>query len=104
LFFSEDRIKNAIQKLIKGRHTSTQGRIDAFFTSAGTVSSQPTSAKRKVDLFFCLHFNGCEKSEYYLGQTEMHLNIHLLVYFQADDAKAKGPVKRKPAIRGGKAK
>jgi flap endonuclease-1 len=49
LFFSEDRIRNAIERLKKTRQTSQQGRIDSFFKSAGFVSTQPTAAKRKLE-------------------------------------------------------
>ncbi|XP_023221977.1 flap endonuclease 1-like [Centruroides sculpturatus] len=41
--FSEDRVKNGTKKLMKGRHGSTQGRLDSFFK---VVPSSPV--KRKV--------------------------------------------------------
>ncbi|KAK0181625.1 hypothetical protein PV327_003895 [Microctonus hyperodae] len=43
--FSEERIRNGVKKLKKARNTSTQGRLDSFFTI--TPSSTPT--KRKVE-------------------------------------------------------
>uniref|UniRef100_A0A914X4L6 XPG-I domain-containing protein n=1 Tax=Plectus sambesii TaxID=2011161 RepID=A0A914X4L6_9BILA len=46
--FSEERIRSALQKLNKGRTSSTQGRIDSFFTSSKLITSAPTSAKRKA--------------------------------------------------------
>jgi len=42
--FSEDRVRNGAKKLLKAKSTSTQGRLDSFFT---VVSSSP---KRKVSL------------------------------------------------------
>ncbi|ENN72811.1 flap endonuclease 1 [Dendroctonus ponderosae] len=42
--FSEDRVRNGIKKLQKARGTSTQARLDGFFTVLGT-----TPAKRKAD-------------------------------------------------------
>uniref|UniRef100_A0A0K0D1B5 Flap endonuclease 1 n=1 Tax=Angiostrongylus cantonensis TaxID=6313 RepID=A0A0K0D1B5_ANGCA len=45
---SEDRIRSAIAKMKKGRGSSTQGRIDMFFTVEKTLQSEPTSAKRKA--------------------------------------------------------
>jgi len=42
--FSEERIRSGIKKLIKGRGSSTQGRIDSFFS----VKSQP-AIKRKPE-------------------------------------------------------
>ncbi|KAJ1355471.1 Coronin-like protein crn1 [Parelaphostrongylus tenuis] len=47
--FNEDRIRSAIAKMKKGRGSSTQGRIDMFFTIAKTVQSEPTAAKRKAE-------------------------------------------------------
>ncbi|KAE9416167.1 hypothetical protein Angca_009179 [Angiostrongylus cantonensis] len=46
--FNEDRIRSAIAKMKKGRGSSTQGRIDMFFTVDKTLQSEPTSAKRKA--------------------------------------------------------
>ncbi|XP_066255076.1 flap endonuclease 1 [Euwallacea similis] len=42
--FSEERVRNGIKKLQKARGTSTQARLDGFFTVLGS-----TPAKRKVD-------------------------------------------------------
>ncbi|KAK4884964.1 hypothetical protein RN001_001235 [Aquatica leii] len=42
--FNEDRIRNGAKKLMKARGTSTQGRLDSFFTVLST-----TPAKRKVE-------------------------------------------------------
>ncbi|KAF5301141.1 hypothetical protein FQR65_LT08971 [Abscondita terminalis] len=42
--FNEDRIRNGAKKLMKSRSTTTQGRLDGFFT---LISSTP--AKRKVE-------------------------------------------------------
>lgn len=42
--FSEDRVRNGIKKLQKARGTSTQARLDGFFTVLGT-----TPAKRKAE-------------------------------------------------------
>ncbi|XP_030745101.1 flap endonuclease 1 [Sitophilus oryzae] len=42
--FSEDRIKNGFSKLVKARGTSTQARLDGFFTVLGS-----TPAKRKQE-------------------------------------------------------
>ncbi len=41
--FSEDRIRNGIKKLMKGRQGSTQGRLDSFFK----VLAPTGPAKRK---------------------------------------------------------
>uniref|UniRef100_T1J246 Flap endonuclease 1 n=1 Tax=Strigamia maritima TaxID=126957 RepID=T1J246_STRMM len=43
--FNEERIRNGIKKLTKGRNSTTQGRLDGFFK----VLSPPTSTKRKVE-------------------------------------------------------
>ncbi|XP_038077643.1 flap endonuclease 1-like [Patiria miniata] len=43
--FSEDRIKNGIKKLMKGRQGSTQGRLDSFFK----VVTPTGPAKRKIN-------------------------------------------------------
>ncbi|CAN8024666.1 unnamed protein product, partial [Ixodes persulcatus] len=43
--FSEERIRNGAKKLLKGRNTTTQGRLDSFFK---VVPSEP-SAKRKSE-------------------------------------------------------
>lgn len=40
--FSEDRVRNGSKKLIKARSSTTQGRLDSFFS----ISSTPN--KRKV--------------------------------------------------------
>ncbi|XP_050296822.1 flap endonuclease 1 isoform X1 [Anthonomus grandis grandis] len=42
--FSEERVRNGIKKLQKARGTSTQARLDGFFTVLGT-----TPAKRKIE-------------------------------------------------------
>jgi len=42
--FNEERIRNGVKKLLKARGTSTQGRLDGFFTVLST-----TPAKRKVE-------------------------------------------------------
>uniref|UniRef100_A0A915K533 Uncharacterized protein n=1 Tax=Romanomermis culicivorax TaxID=13658 RepID=A0A915K533_ROMCU len=44
--FSEDRIRNGIQKLMKSRGTATQGRLDSFFTVSTTSM---TTLKRKIE-------------------------------------------------------
>lgn len=49
IVFSEDRIRNAINRLKKTRQTSQQGRIDSFFKSTGTVTTVPSAAKRKLE-------------------------------------------------------
>ncbi|XP_015919660.1 flap endonuclease 1 isoform X2 [Parasteatoda tepidariorum] len=43
--FSEDRVKNGVKKLMKGRHGSTQGRLDSFFT----VIPKNNPVKRKAE-------------------------------------------------------
>lgn len=43
--FSEDRVRNGIKKLTKGRHGSTQGRLDGFFT----VMPKSNPGKRKAE-------------------------------------------------------
>lgn len=43
--FSEERIRNGAKKLLKGRNTTTQGRLDNFFK----VIPVESSAKRKSD-------------------------------------------------------
>lgn len=43
--FAEDRIRNGCKKLTKGRHGSTQGRLDGFFKVIGTSST----TKRKAE-------------------------------------------------------
>lgn len=50
--FAEDRIRNGAKKLMKARGTSTQGRLDSFFT---VISKTP--AKRKVRLLDWLRRN-----------------------------------------------
>lgn len=42
--FNEDRVRNGCKKLMKSRSTTTQGRLDGFFTVLST-----TPAKRKND-------------------------------------------------------
>lgn len=42
--FSEERVRNGVKKLTKSRGTSTQGRLDSFFTVLST-----TPAKRKPE-------------------------------------------------------
>ncbi|EEC12756.1 endonuclease, putative [Ixodes scapularis] len=44
--FSEERIRNGAKKLLKGRNTTTQGRLDSFFK---VVPSEGPSAKRKSE-------------------------------------------------------
>nr|XP_037283600.1 flap endonuclease 1-like [Rhipicephalus microplus] len=43
--FSEERIRNGAKKLLKGRNTTTQGRLDTFFK----VLPSDSSAKRKSE-------------------------------------------------------
>ncbi|CAL1285464.1 unnamed protein product [Larinioides sclopetarius] len=43
--FSEDRVKNGVKKLLKGRHGSTQGRLDSFFTVIPKSSTNSNSAE-----------------------------------------------------------
>ncbi|CAD5205741.1 unnamed protein product [Bursaphelenchus okinawaensis] len=45
--FNEDRIKSALERLKKTRETSQQVRIDSFFTSMGSKTSEPSAKKRK---------------------------------------------------------
>ncbi|CAL1285465.1 unnamed protein product [Larinioides sclopetarius] len=47
--FSEDRVKNGVKKLLKGRHGSTQGRLDSFFTVIPKSSTNSNSVKRKAE-------------------------------------------------------
>ncbi|XP_044264565.1 flap endonuclease 1 [Tribolium madens] len=42
--FNEERVRNGVKKLLKSRSSSTQGRLDGFFTVLST-----TPAKRKAD-------------------------------------------------------
>lgn len=42
--FNEERVRNGVKKLLKSRTSSTQGRLDGFFTVLST-----TPAKRKLD-------------------------------------------------------
>lgn len=42
--FNEERVRNGCKKLLKARGSSTQGRLDGFFTVLST-----TPAKRKND-------------------------------------------------------
>lgn len=42
--FNEERIRNGAKKLMKARGSSTQGRLDGFFTVLST-----TPAKRKAE-------------------------------------------------------
>ncbi|RZC42933.1 flap endonuclease 1, partial [Asbolus verrucosus] len=42
--FNEERVRNGVKKLMKSRTTSTQGRLDGFFTLLST-----TPAKRKLE-------------------------------------------------------
>uniref|UniRef100_A0A3Q3E5C3 Flap structure-specific endonuclease 1 n=2 Tax=Hippocampus comes TaxID=109280 RepID=A0A3Q3E5C3_HIPCM len=52
--FSEDRIRNGCKKIVKSRQGSTQGRLDAFFSVSGSLSSKRKepevkgSAKKKL--------------------------------------------------------
>ncbi|MFH4982079.1 hypothetical protein AB6A40_008788 [Gnathostoma spinigerum] len=46
--FNEERIRSSLSKMQKGRQAAQQGRIDSFFKTTGTVSSEPTSKKRKI--------------------------------------------------------
>ncbi|XP_076681132.1 flap structure-specific endonuclease 1 [Andrena cerasifolii] len=43
--FNEERVRNGAKKLLKGRNTSTQGRLDTFFK----VLPNPNPTKRKAD-------------------------------------------------------
>ncbi|XP_077869477.1 flap endonuclease 1-like isoform X2 [Saccoglossus kowalevskii] len=43
--FAEDRIKNGAKKLLKARHTSTQGRLDSFFS----VMASPSIKRKSTD-------------------------------------------------------
>ncbi|XP_013773999.1 flap endonuclease 1-like [Limulus polyphemus] len=43
--FSEERVRNGVKKLIKGRHGSTQGRLDSFFK----VIPSNSPVKRKAN-------------------------------------------------------
>ncbi|KAJ8681330.1 hypothetical protein QAD02_017117 [Eretmocerus hayati] len=43
--FNEERVRNGAKKLMKARHTGTQGRIDSFFK----VLPNSTPPKRKID-------------------------------------------------------
>ncbi|GBN16963.1 Flap endonuclease 1 [Araneus ventricosus] len=47
--FSEDRVKNGVKKLLKGRHGSTQGRLDSFFTVIPKSNTNTNSVKRKAE-------------------------------------------------------
>lgn len=42
--FNEDRVRNGAKKLMKARGTTTQARLDGFFTVLST-----TPAKRKIE-------------------------------------------------------
>ncbi|XP_023245415.1 flap endonuclease 1 [Copidosoma floridanum] len=44
--FNEDRVRNGAKKLLKAKHTGTQGRIDSFFK---VMPSTNTTPKRKAD-------------------------------------------------------
>ncbi|UYV68976.1 FEN1 [Cordylochernes scorpioides] len=48
LWCSEDRVRNGVKKLNKSRQSSTQGRLDSFFT---VTPSQNGGVKRKVSGF-----------------------------------------------------
>ncbi|XP_011506510.1 PREDICTED: flap endonuclease 1 [Ceratosolen solmsi marchali] len=45
--FNEERVRNGAKKLMKAKHTGTQGRIDSFFKIIPNVNSTPV--KRKGD-------------------------------------------------------
>ncbi|XP_001603401.1 flap endonuclease 1 [Nasonia vitripennis] len=45
--FNEDRVRNGAKKLLKARHTGTQGRIDSFFKVLPSTNGTP--AKRKAE-------------------------------------------------------
>ncbi|TPX30835.1 hypothetical protein SmJEL517_g05703 [Synchytrium microbalum] len=47
--FNEDRIRNAVAKLVKNRGTATQGRLDGFFKPLPKDPNAATPAKRKND-------------------------------------------------------
>lgn len=45
--FNEDRVRNGAKKLLKGRTTTTQGRLDSYFKVLPTTNSTPQ--KRKME-------------------------------------------------------
>ncbi|MED6287833.1 Elongation of fatty acids protein 2, partial [Characodon lateralis] len=45
--FSEDRIRNGCKKIVKSRQGSTQGRLDSFFSVAGSLSSKRKEPETK---------------------------------------------------------
>lgn len=55
--FNEDRVRNGAKKLLKARHTGTQGRIDSFFKVL--PSTNVTPAKRKVCNILLINNLGC---------------------------------------------
>ncbi|XP_073987870.1 flap structure-specific endonuclease 1 [Rhodnius prolixus] len=46
--FTEDRVRNGAKKLLRGKQSSTQGRLDGFFKVLSTTPAAP-AAKRKAD-------------------------------------------------------
>jgi hypothetical protein len=51
--FSEKRIRSALEKLVKSRQTSAQGRLDGFFTVVGTSSSKrPVIFKKNKEIIY----------------------------------------------------
>jgi flap endonuclease-1 len=47
-YFSEDRIRNGVKKLIKARTTTQQGRLDSFFSISHTVTATIPNTKKAV--------------------------------------------------------
>lgn len=43
---SEKRIRSALEKLVKSRQTSAQGRLDGFFTVVASTTKRPVRAKQ----------------------------------------------------------
>ena len=54
LYFSEDRIRNGAKKLLKARHSSTQGRLDSFFKVLPS-KTPPTKRKVRICVLACDH-------------------------------------------------
>lgn len=45
--FNEERIRNGAKKLLKARGTTTQGRLDGFFTVVSTTPKRKAETKKE---------------------------------------------------------
>ena len=75
-FYSEDRIRNGVKRILKSRQGATQGRLDTFFKPIATVTA---GVKRKVRmLYVTMYVINCFKLNVVL-KTPVN-EFHMLCY------------------------